>query len=571
MHIGKAETMSAMAEGMEETYKTKIVEINQELSMKSKDGIILPSKDYRLALERFGYTMHETIGEGAYAKVKRAYCRRKNENLAVKIIQKNKIPKEAKEKFLPREIALLQKLRHTSLLVLHEVYESRSNMYLVMEYLSNGDLLDYVNQVGSLSEADGRRVFHQLLDVVSYLHGHSVYHRDIKLDNILLDDQYNIRLTDFGFARLNPYRELMATFCGSYAYAAPEILEGEMYDGGMVDIWSCGVCLYGMLNGKLPFNDTDVDILRGSMDKKLKFYKQVSKDGRELIRQILDTNVSSRIYIPCIRRSVWMCKPLFNKAEQSMSVLSVKAVTSRAPLMGLNPTAEHGFSCGQNSKPAKTTMVTDILRSVAVNHSTGASSINLRDVVPAHKASSTGMLLGVMGPAGRRISGQLSWHQETGHVLPPCKATLQTLEPISETGNTRKAKSGGDMTKKPGLGGGLSRFKKAANALNKFKMAVRVVTAMRRFKRGPITTILTIPQEQAMARIINTRENQTVQEVKQMRFTPSGKLASGLGNTRRHESAERKESVDAAAAERKKQEDKLKMWGETFAHLVPDT
>ncbi|XP_046544341.1 LOW QUALITY PROTEIN: testis-specific serine/threonine-protein kinase 1-like [Haliotis rubra] len=560
-----------MEGGVEEAYETKIVEIHQELSMKSKDGIILPSKDYRLALERFGYTLHETIGEGAYAKVKRAYCKKKNENLAVKIIQKSKIPKEAKEKFLPREIALLQKLRHTSLIVLHEVYESRSNMYLVMEYLPNGDLLDYVNKVGSLSEADGRRVFHQLLDVVSYLHGQYVYHRDIKLDNILLDDQYNIRLTDFGFARLNPYRDLMETFCGSYAYAAPEILDGEMYDGGRTDIWSCGVCLYGMLNGKLPFNDTDVDILRSSMEKKLKFYKQVSKDCRELIRQILDTSARRRPSIPAIRKSVWMCKPLVNKAEQSMSVLSVKAVTSRVPHMGLNPTAEHGFSCGQNSKPLKTNMVTDILRSVAVNHSTGTSSINLKDVLPAHKASSTGMLLGVMGPAGRRINGQLNGPAETSRALSPGKATFQSLAPISENGTTGTANAGGDTAKKPGLGGGMARFKKAANALNRFKMAVRVVTAMRRFKRGPITTILTIPQEQAMAKIINVRENQTVQEVKEMRFTPSGKVASVLGSTRRHESEVKQETADAADAERKKKEDKLKMWGDTFAHLVPDT
>ncbi|ESO94793.1 hypothetical protein LOTGIDRAFT_117800 [Lottia gigantea] len=261
----------------EEQYVANIVEFTGGINVKVNEDGIKPEKGTKKSILKFGYVLGATIGTGTYSKVKLCYSKKIHGNVAVKLVPKKTHPEDYTNKFLPREIALLQKLEHPGLVHLIEVFETPNTMYLVMDYMPKGDLLDYVNSVGSLHEADARRLFRQLIDAVSYLHQNKVYHRDIKLDNILIDAQYNIKLSDLGFARFNPRNEQLHTFCGSYPYAPPEVLDGENYSGAEADVWSTGVCLYGMLNGKLPFKDTDYDVLRESMNGCLKFYKRVSR------------------------------------------------------------------------------------------------------------------------------------------------------------------------------------------------------------------------------------------------------------------------------------------------------
>ncbi|XP_041363071.1 CBL-interacting protein kinase 15-like [Gigantopelta aegis] len=538
----------------EEEYVANIVKLQADFALKRKDEGWRPDKRLKTSLEKIGYTFGATIGDGLYSKVKRAYCRQLNREVAIKIIQKKKLPQEVHDKFLPREIALLQKLRHASLIVLHEVYDTATTLYLMMELAQNGDLLEYVNHVGALVEVDTRRIMHQLLDVVSYLHANLVYHRDIKLENILLDEFYNIRLSDFGFARYNPTHELLDTFCGSYAYAAPEVLNGEEYDGAQVDVWSMGVCMYAMLNGRLPFRDDDIDVLRLAQHEKVKFHKYVCKDGRDLLREFLNVIPNRRITIPAVRRSLWMRKPMKNDG-QSMSSLSVTTVSSFIHPESLDPNAEHGFSCTQHSKEVKPMTVSNVLQAVAVNHSTGRSSVDLRQVIPTKKESDIAMTTGVSGPAGRRLSVKLG-------ILPALKA---------DTGYN-KSKDSQDDTSGPATatvsGAGKAPLGNVTKSVGKFKMVAKAVTAMKRFHRAPLTTILSIPQEKAMEKVIHERQHAQSHEMKGLHYTSPSKVAHLCKEQREHEHVTRQRSSLERQNEQENRRKRRDVWDATMSLLT---
>ncbi|XP_050390377.2 uncharacterized protein LOC126809693 [Patella vulgata] len=568
----------------EERYVANIIEFTGGFTVHVDEDAIKPQKRTKKSIQKFGYVLGATIGTGSYSKIKICHSKKLNDKVAVKIVHKKRLPPEYIDKFVPREIAILQKLEHPGVMQLIEVFETENTMYLVMEYMSRGDLLDYVNSVGNLHEADARRLFRQLVDVVAYLHGNQIYHRDIKLDNILLDQNYNIRLSDFGFSRFNPQREELQTFCGSYSYAAPEILDGEKYNGAKIDIWSMGVCLYGMLNGKLPFRDTDVDVLREGMKEKIKFYKFVSRayiilyvllflhfsDGRDLVRAILEPNVKKRYSIKDITHSNWMCRPIKTGGTMSMSSLAVAAVTSETSNQAsLDLNAEHGFSCAQNTKEQKPNKVSGVLRSVAINHSTGASSVNLENVkMPLKKASSIEMTTGVSGPAGRRISVQLGIMPDVAPEVVKAESTLTpALAPIAEKpsrGLVSKwgAAMGGEETNKSG--NGKANFKKALKALTKFKCVVQVVTATKRFKRGPLTTILTIPQEKAMERMIEKRHSLQLQDFKHLAHTDGAKVANLCSADVRKESLLKKKSSQFMEESERLRQEKVEKMENTF-------
>ena len=202
----------------------------------------------------------KTIGTGAYGKLKAATCttsKSKRRDIAVKIINKKKSPKDILTKFLPREIETLKAIEHENVVQLYEVIETEDAIYLMMEYVEGGDLLDFINSKHYLSERLARNLFTDLLKAVEKCHSVNVVHRDLKCENLLLTPKNKLKLTDFGFARKFDGTKL-ETYCGSYAYAAPEVILGEPYIGEPVDVWSMGVILYAMVSGKLPFKDSDV-------------------------------------------------------------------------------------------------------------------------------------------------------------------------------------------------------------------------------------------------------------------------------------------------------------------------
>ncbi|XP_036148232.1 testis-specific serine/threonine-protein kinase 4 isoform X2 [Monomorium pharaonis] len=229
-------------------------------------------------LESHGYILGKTIGSGSYATVKIAKSDRHDSQVAVKIVSKFQAPKEYLTKFLPREIEVVKGLKHPNLIHFLQAIETTHRVYIIMEYAKNGSLLDVIRRNTYIDELRSRRWFRQLLEAIDYCHKHGIVHRDVKCENLLMDYHFNIKLSDFGFARgqmnsKNGEWSLSTTYCGSYAYASPEILRGIPYHPQLSDIWSMGVVLYAMVCGRLPFDDTNyAQLLKVPSKYKAKWY-----------------------------------------------------------------------------------------------------------------------------------------------------------------------------------------------------------------------------------------------------------------------------------------------------------
>ncbi|MBA0762995.1 hypothetical protein Gotri_012525 [Gossypium trilobum] len=262
------------------------------------------------------YKLGRTIGEGTFAKVKLAVDTTNGHHVAIKIIDKamvleSNLKYQATNKSILKfqvqsEIRTMKLLHHPNVVRIHEVIGSKTKIYIIMEYISGGQLSDKLSYAKKLSEPEGRKIFQQLIDAVDHCHGKGVYHRDLKPENLLLDSKGNLKLTDFGLSALRKPGDMLTTACGSPCYVAPELLANKGYNGAAADIWSCGVILFELLAGYLPFDDRNLVVL----------YKKISGaqytcppwftgPQRKLIARILDPNPKRRITIPEITEDAW--------------------------------------------------------------------------------------------------------------------------------------------------------------------------------------------------------------------------------------------------------------------------
>ncbi|XP_030974157.1 CBL-interacting serine/threonine-protein kinase 1 [Quercus lobata] len=267
-----------------------------------------------LGLEKKGmqlgkYELGRTLGEGNFGKVKFAKNIETGQCFAVKILDKNKIIHLNISDQIKREIATLKVLKHPNVVRLHEVLASKTKIYMVLEYVTGGELFDRIASKGKLKEDEGRKLFQQLIDAVSYCHTKGVFHRDLKLENVLVDAKGNIKISDFGLSALpQHFRDdgLLHTTCGSPNYVAPEILANRGYDGATSDIWSCGVILYVILTGYLPFDDRNLAVLYQKIFKgDAQIPKWLSQGAHNMIKRILDPNPVSRITMAGIKADEW--------------------------------------------------------------------------------------------------------------------------------------------------------------------------------------------------------------------------------------------------------------------------
>ena len=148
--------------------------------------------------------------------------------------------------------------KHPHIIRLYEVIDTPQDIFVIMEYVSGGELFDYIVSRGRLPADEARRFFHQIVSAVEYCHYHHIVHRDLKPENLLLDSDNNIKLADFGLSNVVHDGHFLRTSCGSPNYAAPEVISGNLYAGPEVDVWSCGVILYAVLCGTLPFDDASI-------------------------------------------------------------------------------------------------------------------------------------------------------------------------------------------------------------------------------------------------------------------------------------------------------------------------
>lgn len=181
---------------------------------------------------------------------------------------------------------------------------------MVLEY-AGGELFDYIVQHGRMEEEEARRFFQQMLCAVEYCHRHKIVHRDLKPENLLLDDRLNVKIADFGLSNIMTDGNFLKTSCGSPNYAAPEVIGGKLYAGPEVDVWSCGVILYVLLVGRLPFDDEHIPSLFAKIARgTYAVPKWMSPGAAHLIEKMLKVNPVQRATINDIRQDPWFMQNL---------------------------------------------------------------------------------------------------------------------------------------------------------------------------------------------------------------------------------------------------------------------
>jgi 5'-AMP-activated protein kinase catalytic alpha subunit len=252
------------------------------------------------------YVLGKNLGIGAFGKVKLATHSVTGHKVAVKILNKAKIKQLGMEEKVQREINILHLCTHPHIIRLYEVIDTPTDIFLVNEYVSGGELFDYIVSKGRLSSDEARNFFHQIVSGIEYCHFQKIVHRDLKPENLLLDSNLNIKIADFGLSNLMRDGDFLRTSCGSPNYAAPEVISGHLYAGPEVDVWSCGVILYALLCGSLPFDDESIP----NLFKKIKsgmysLPSHLSQLARNLIPRMLEVDPMKRITIPEIRLHPW--------------------------------------------------------------------------------------------------------------------------------------------------------------------------------------------------------------------------------------------------------------------------
>ncbi|CAI0475925.1 unnamed protein product [Linum tenue] len=254
------------------------------------------------------YEIGKLLGHGTFAKVYHARNVKTNENVAIKVIDKEKIMKGGLIAHIKREISNLRRVRHPNIVHLFEVMATKAKIYFVMEYVRGGELFNKVAK-GRLKEDAARRYFQQLISAVAFCHARGVFHRDLKPENLLLDENGSLKVSDFGLSAVaDQIRQdgLFHTFCGTPAYVAPEVLARRGYDAAKVDIWSCGVILFVLMAGYLPFHDQNIMLMYKKIYKgEFRCPKWFSPELSKLLTKLLDTNPATRITIQEVMENRW--------------------------------------------------------------------------------------------------------------------------------------------------------------------------------------------------------------------------------------------------------------------------
>ncbi|EAY13026.1 CAMK family protein kinase [Trichomonas vaginalis G3] len=199
------------------------------------------------------YILRGVIGEGAFSHVVLAFHETQKTYYACKIVPKARLSSSSLEERFEEEIRINQQLHHPGVVGLIDIIKDETNYYVVMEFCPNGELFQFIVDRGRLSEAEAKPKIKMILDTVRYLHSLGISHRDLKPENILLDQYGNPKVSDFGLSRFVGPDNLVSTPCGSPCYASPECISGQNYNGLTSDVWSCGVVLFAMVTGQLPW------------------------------------------------------------------------------------------------------------------------------------------------------------------------------------------------------------------------------------------------------------------------------------------------------------------------------
>ena len=268
------------------------------------------------------YRIGRLLGKGAFGKVNLGMHKLTGRMVAIKSINKEYLTDESSKKKVMQEFSILKHLRHTSVISLYETFESNKHILFVIELCAGGDLLNYVRKRRKLKENVAKFVFKQLIQGLQYCHARGILHRDIKLDNILLNARGDLKICDFGVSKIVKKGERMTEQCGTPAYIAPEILRDKGYEGFGVDIWSAGVALFAMLYGTVPFKASNMrELHKLIMKGKYTLKEEISTEARDLLQKMLECDPKKRITTAEILNHIWMqdvseSLSLFTEAEK---------------------------------------------------------------------------------------------------------------------------------------------------------------------------------------------------------------------------------------------------------------
>ena len=256
------------------------------------------------------YILNEELGFGGFAKVVEGIHIPTGEKVAIKILDKNKLYSDSLAlKRIKLEISILKNTRHKNIIKLYEVMETPQKIYLIMEYCKGGELFNYIIRKKHLSEEQSCKFFHEIIDALEYLHVQNIVHRDIKPQNILLDNLNNeitIKIIDFGISNIYSLDNLLETSCGTASYAPPEMHTGNKYFGLLTDIWSAGVVLYIMNFGYLPFCEEDEDKnIQNIINGNYEIPKEANPELKDFLKHLLDINPLTRYDFDQIKKHPW--------------------------------------------------------------------------------------------------------------------------------------------------------------------------------------------------------------------------------------------------------------------------
>lgn len=252
------------------------------------------------------YRLDKTLGKGQTGLVKLGIHCVSGQKVAIKIINRSKLSESVLQK-VEREIAIMKLIEHPHVLGFYDVYENKKFLYLILEHVSGGELFDYLVSKGRLNIKEARKFFRQIISALDFCHCHSICHRDLKPENLLLDDKGNIKVADFGMASLQLANSLLETSCGSPHYASPEVVRGEKYDGRRADVWSCGVILYALLVGALPFDDDNLRYLLEKVKRGVFHIPHfVPAECQSLLRAMIEVDADKRITLTEVLRHPWV-------------------------------------------------------------------------------------------------------------------------------------------------------------------------------------------------------------------------------------------------------------------------
>lgn len=281
------------------------------------DDINLVSIECKNNIDKDFLITKKQLGKGQFGKVMLGINRKTDVHVAIKIIKRENFEKigasittETIEKKFIRETHIMKLLNHPHIIKYYGCYKDDKKFYIVMEIIKYGDLFGLIKTSGNLDEDQVKRILVQIISAIEYCHGNLITHRDIKLENILINNKDNIiiKLSDFGLSTYININSFQKTFCGSVHYAAPEIINGTAYNPFKTDIWSMGVVLYSLLTGKYPWrdsclNDTITDII--GFKYKNEEYNDLSIGAKDLLSKIF-VSEEERILLGDIKKHPWL-------------------------------------------------------------------------------------------------------------------------------------------------------------------------------------------------------------------------------------------------------------------------